>query len=176
MSLASLRPSSTAISKSTSTSCYPGTSKPQATLTLEAILQFMQIDALVVPAIALNVAKVQKAQPKAPGALVCRQTFKPVSNLFVLIAQHRAVAITRLTDLECAAGQRNADPIPIDLHEHLVQVPLPVRKGSHLADPANFPCEFQRQKWAKSVPPKSNRFVADVDTAFVQKILHISKR
>jgi hypothetical protein len=33
-----------------------------------------------------------------------------------------------------------------------------------------------QKKRAKSVPPKSNRFVADIDATLMQKILHVPKR
>ena len=46
------------------------------------------VDAFVVPAIALHVAQIQKTQPKAPACACCRQTFQPVRNLIVLIAQN----------------------------------------------------------------------------------------
>jgi len=32
-----------------------------------------------------------------------------------------------------------------------------------------------REQWAEPVPPKPNRFMTDVDPAFVQKIFDISK-
>ncbi len=64
--------------------------------------------------------------------------------------------------------------LAVNLHEHLVQVQLPVRICALLADP--FLADFSGEYWAKSVPPKSNRFVADIDAAFVQKVLHIPKR
>jgi hypothetical protein len=49
--------------------------------------------------------------------------------------------------------------LAVDLHEHLVQVPLPVRICAHLA--YSFPTNFSDKYWAKSVPPKSNRLIAD---------------
>jgi hypothetical protein len=64
--------------------------------------------------------------------------------------------------------------LAVNLHEHLVQVPLTVRICAHLAD--SFFADFCSKQRAKSVPPKSNRFVADVDAAFVQKVLHVPKR
>ena len=64
--------------------------------------------------------------------------------------------------------------LTVDLHEHLVQVPLPVRVCAHLADP--FLADLCGKQRAKSVPPKSNRFVADIDAAFVQQILDIAER
>ena len=65
-------------------------------------------------------------------------------------------------------------PLAVDPHDHLVQVPLPVRICAHRADP--FLADLSGKKRAKSVPPKPNRFVTDVDAAFVQKILHVPKR
>jgi len=64
--------------------------------------------------------------------------------------------------------------LAVDLHENLVQVPLPVRKGSHPTDPvsADLCCKHR----AKSVPPITHSFVADLDAALVQKIFNIAKR
>jgi hypothetical protein len=39
-----------------------------------------------------------------------------------------------------------------------------------------FAANFSGKYWAKSVSPKPNRFVADVDAAFVQQILASQKR
>jgi hypothetical protein len=43
-----------------------------------------------------------------------------------------------------------------------------------MADP--FLADLSGKQRAKSVPPKSNRLIADVDAAFVQKILDVPKR
>jgi hypothetical protein len=64
--------------------------------------------------------------------------------------------------------------LAVDLHEHLVQVPLPIRICAHLTDP--FLVDLSGKQRAKSVPQKSNFLVADVDAAFVQQILDIPKR
>ncbi|MFT5065250.1 MAG: hypothetical protein ACI9PY_003763 [Ascidiaceihabitans sp.] len=64
--------------------------------------------------------------------------------------------------------------LAVDFHEHLIQVPLPIRICAHLADP--FLADLCGKQRAKSVPPKSNRLIADVDVAFVQKILDIPER
>jgi hypothetical protein len=53
-------------------------------------------------------------------------------------------------------------------------VPLPIRICAHLADP--FLADLNGKQRAKSVPPKSNRLMADVDAAFVLKILDIPER
>jgi hypothetical protein len=64
--------------------------------------------------------------------------------------------------------------LAINLHEYPVQVPLPVRICAHLTD--SFPADLSGKHRTKSIPPKPNRLMADVDAAFVQKILHIAKR
>ena len=46
--------------------------------------------------------------------------------------------------------------------------------ASALVD-APFP-DLGREDWTKTVPPEPNRFVADVDAAFVEQILDIAKR
>jgi hypothetical protein len=48
----------------------------------------------------------QKTQTKALSAFVSSQALQPIGNIFVLIAQNRAVAITRLADLKSSAGWR----------------------------------------------------------------------
>jgi hypothetical protein len=64
--------------------------------------------------------------------------------------------------------------LAVDLHEHLIQVPSPIRTCAHLADP--FLADLYGKQQTKTVPPKSNRLIADVEAAFVQKIFHIPKR
>jgi hypothetical protein len=64
--------------------------------------------------------------------------------------------------------------LAVDLHENLIQVPLPIWICAHLAEP--FLADLCGKQRAKSVPPKPNRFVADVDVAFVQQTLHVPKR
>jgi hypothetical protein len=64
--------------------------------------------------------------------------------------------------------------LAVNLHKHLVKVPLPVRICAHLAD--SFPTNLSGKHRAKSVSPKPNRLMADVDAAFVQKVRHVPKR
>jgi hypothetical protein len=64
--------------------------------------------------------------------------------------------------------------LAVNLHEHLVQVPLPIGIYAHLADP--FLADLCGKQRAKSVPPKPNRFVAYVDPALVQQVLDIAER
>jgi hypothetical protein len=61
----------------------------------------------------------------------------------------------------------------IDLHEKFVQLPLPIRKGSQVFDPP-FPDLGGRYR-PKPVAPKPDGFMADVNAAFLQKILDIPK-
>jgi len=49
-----------------------------------------------------------KIQQNITSALICRQTFLPISNIFVPVSQNGAVLIAGLADLKRAASQRNA--------------------------------------------------------------------
>jgi len=64
--------------------------------------------------------------------------------------------------------------LAVDLHEYLIQMPLPVCPRPHSINPSA--ANFSGKQRAKSVPPKANGLMADVDAAFVQKILNIAKR
>ncbi len=64
--------------------------------------------------------------------------------------------------------------LAINLHKHLIQMPLPVRVCAHLVN--SFTADFSGEHRAKSVPPETNCFVADVDAALMQKIFYISQR
>ncbi len=50
-----------------------------------------------------------------------------------------------------------------------MSIELPLRKKIYVGPMTG------REKRAKSVPPKSDGFVTNIDTAFIEKILHISK-
>ena len=63
--------------------------------------------------------------------------------------------------------------LSIYLYEDLVQVPLPVRIRSHPTDPVSSYLSSQHR--TKSIPPKPNCFVADLNASFVQKIFHITE-
>tara|TARA_R100001143_G_scaffold62663_1_gene66529 strand:- start:17444 stop:17662 length:219 start_codon:yes stop_codon:yes gene_type:complete len=60
----------------------------------------------------------------------------------------------------------------IDPHEHLTQVPAPVRKGMD-SDPAlpDFCCEHR----TKPIPSVLNRLVTDIDAPFEEHILDLKK-
>ncbi len=63
-------------------------------------------------------------------------------------------------------------PLPVDLHKHLVQMPAPPA-GLHAGNSAFSYLGSDHR--AKPMPPVSHRFMADIDAAFVQQILDISK-
>ena len=62
----------------------------------------------------------------------------------------------------------------IDLHENLVQMPLPVRVGSQILDA--FPPNFLREHRSKSIPPEPDGFMANINAALMEKIFHIPQR
>lgn len=64
--------------------------------------------------------------------------------------------------------------LAINLHKYLIQMPLPVRVCAHLLN--SFAADFSGEHRAKSISPLSNRFMADVDAALVQKALDITER
>ncbi len=53
-------------------------------------------------------------------------------------------------------------------------MPLQVRMSTKLLNP--FLSDFSRKQWAETVSPESDSFMANINTAFVQQIFHISKR
>ena len=53
------------------------------------------------------------------------------------------------------------------------QVPLPVRIRSHPTDPVSS--DLSSKHRTKSIPPKPNCFVADLNASFVQKIFHVTE-
>ena len=62
----------------------------------------------------------------------------------------------------------------IYLLKNLVQVPLPVRALQKLLNTAL--ADFRGEHRTKLVPLKLDGFVTDIDTTFVQQILHVAKR
>ena len=62
----------------------------------------------------------------------------------------------------------------VDLHENLVEVPPVVRVRTHPLDPSLT--DLRSEKRAKLHSPKSDRFMADVDAALMQKIFDIAHR
>jgi hypothetical protein len=68
----------------------------------------------------------------------------------------------------------HAVPLAVDLHEHLVHVPLPIRVCTHFLD--TFTADFNGKHRAKSIPHVPYSFVAEVDPALVQQVLDIAER
>ena len=62
----------------------------------------------------------------------------------------------------------------IDFHENFVQMPLPIRVSPHPARPITT--DFGGKHRAKSIPPKPNRLMANIDALLMQQILHIPQR
>lgn len=64
--------------------------------------------------------------------------------------------------------------LPVDLHEHLIDVPPPLGVALHPADP---PASYVgREHGTETVPLKPHRLVTDVDSALRQEILDVPKR
>ncbi len=64
--------------------------------------------------------------------------------------------------------------LAVDLHENLVQMPLPMCPWPHPVHPSA--ADLSRKHRTEPVPPEPNGFVADLDAAFMQQILHIAER
>ena len=64
-------------------------------------------------------------------------------------------------------------PLAVNLHEDLVEVPLPAA-GLHPLDPSfsNLRCKHR----TKPVPPVAHRLMADIDAPLMQKIFDVAKR
>ena len=61
--------------------------------------------------------------------------------------------------------------LAVDLHVDLIEVPLPVAKAAHTADP--LPTNIRGEHRAEPVPPLPDGLVTDVDPAFEQQILYV---
>jgi hypothetical protein len=64
--------------------------------------------------------------------------------------------------------------LAVDLHEHLIQMPTPLRIPAHVRYPPLS--DLGSKHRAKPVPPKPDRLMADVDPALGQEILDIAQR
>ena len=65
-------------------------------------------------------------------------------------------------------------PLVFDLHEHFVDVPSPVGIRTHPVDTSAL--NLGGKDRTEPVPPEPDRFMADIDPAFVEKILDIPQR
>ncbi len=64
--------------------------------------------------------------------------------------------------------------LAVDLHEHLIQVPAPLRIAAHVCDP--LLSDLGGEHRPKPVPPEPDSLVADVDPALGQQILDVAQR
>ena len=62
----------------------------------------------------------------------------------------------------------------VDFYENFIQMTLPIRMSTKLLNP--FSSDLRGEQRPKAIPPKPDRFVADVDPALMQKIFHITQR
>jgi hypothetical protein len=60
--------------------------------------------------------------------------------------------------------------LAINLYEHLIDVPPPVSKSTHPADPLSLDVSCKHR--TEPVPPMPNRFMSEVDAAFCKQILY----
>ena len=60
----------------------------------------------------------------------------------------------------------------IDFHEHLIDVPSPIRKRTHSTCP--LLADLGGKDRAKAVPPEPDRLVAHLDPALVEKVLDMA--
>jgi hypothetical protein len=59
----------------------------------------------------------------------------------------------------------------VDLHKHLVQMPLPIRMSAKVLNP--FSSDLRGKQRPKAIPPKPYSLMADFDPALMQKVFHI---
>ena len=62
----------------------------------------------------------------------------------------------------------------VDLHKNLVKMPLPIRMSAKVLN--SFSSDLRGKQWTEPDPPETDRLMANIDTAFVQQILHVPKR
>lgn len=59
----------------------------------------------------------------------------------------------------------------VDLHEHLVQMPLPLIDLAHVAGPPN--ADLAGEHWSKPIDLCAYALVADVDPALMEQVLNV---
>jgi hypothetical protein len=72
------------------------------------------------------------------------------------------------------AATLGSEHLAVYLHQHLIQTPLPMCSRPHSINPSA--ADLSGKHRAKSVPPKPNRLMANVNAAFMQKIFNIPQR
>jgi len=64
--------------------------------------------------------------------------------------------------------------LAVDLHEHLVEMPLPLSDLAHVAGAAE--ADLAGEHRAKPIHPKPHALMANIDTPFVERIFDIPQR
>jgi hypothetical protein len=105
--------------------------------------------------------------------LTITQRPRPSRRLFQLRYEVKKYVSSHLP-VRARAATLGSEHLAVDLHEHPTQMPLPMCPRQHSVNPSA--ADLSGKHRAKSVRPKSNRFAADRDVAFVQHILHITMR
>ena len=62
-------------------------------------------------------------------------------------------------------------PFPVDLHENLIKLPLPIRMTAPLV--VSFLHNLWCKHWPEAVPLKPNCFMAYIDTLLMKKVSYI---
>jgi len=70
-------------------------------------------------------------------------------------------------------GAPEVDHLAIELHVHLVEVPLPLPEVPHPVHPLTP--DVRGEKWPEPVPPMAHGLVADVDAALEQQVFNVSQ-
>ena len=71
-------------------------------------------------------------------------------------------------------GAPKVAELAVDPHKDLIQMPAPLRIAAHVRDASL--ADLSGEHRAKPVPPEPDRLMADVDPAFGQQVLDVSKR
>jgi hypothetical protein len=85
---------------------------------------------------------------------------KRQSSGFIPLSRH--VALENLTFVIDGAPKEML--LPVDLHEHLIEVPAPVTDPAHRLHP--LASDIGRKHWSEPVPPKPHGLVVNVDPTF----------
>jgi hypothetical protein len=86
---------------------------------------------------------------------------------------HRCLAVAALRDIAfqhfalVIYGALQVVRFTVDLHKHLIQMPLPIRMSTKLLTP--FLSDFSCKQWAEPVPPEVNRLMELQDILTAQR-------
>ena len=107
--------------------------------------------------------------PRCAGALH-RISQEPQGRCFV--TGFRNIAFEKLAFMIHSAPE--VIGLAVDLHTDLVQVPPPLRDLGHIAGPPN--ADLARIYRSETVYPRPHNLLANIEAAFMQQALHISKQ